>query len=95
MRVYRCFQCQHTHTGNLDGGGGGSAFEGYFGRVSYSFPGKYLLNATIRRDRSSKFAPQNRWGTFGSVGLGWIASEENFFRKIRATISCNYVMPGP
>lgn len=72
-----------NNPGNFDGGGGESAIEGYFGRVSYSYLGKYLLNATIRRDGSSKFAPQNRWGTFGSVGLGWIASEDNFFRKIK------------
>lgn len=70
-----------NNPGNFDGGGGESAIEGFFGRVSYSYLGKYLLNATVRRDGSSKFAPQNRWGTFGSVGLGWIVSEEDFFRK--------------
>ncbi|MDQ8005196.1 MAG: TonB-dependent receptor [Pedobacter sp.] len=56
---------------------------GFFGRVSYSYKSKYLLNATVRRDGSSKFAPQNRWGTFGSVGLGWIISEENFFKDVK------------
>ncbi|WP_199120146.1 TonB-dependent receptor [Pedobacter sp. ASV28] len=54
---------------------------GGFVRVSYAYNNKYLLNATIRRDGSSRFAPQNRWGTFGSVGLGWIASEEDFFKN--------------
>src|SRR5690606_17933564 len=39
------------------------------------------LNATIRRDGSSKFAPENRWGTFGSVGAGWIMSQEEFMRS--------------
>ncbi|MDB5209180.1 MAG: TonB-linked outer membrane protein SusC/RagA family [Sediminibacterium sp.] len=73
-----------NNPGNFDGGGGESAIEGFFGRLSYSYAGKYLLNATVRRDGSSKFAPQNRWGTFGSVGLGWIASEEKFFRKFDA-----------
>lgn len=53
---------------------------GVFGRLSYAYRNKYLLNATIRRDGSSKFAPENRWGTFGSVGLGWVASEEDFFK---------------
>lgn len=64
---------------------GGSGFEesnaGVFGRVSYAYKNRYLLNATIRRDGSSKFAPENRWGTFGSIGLGWVASEEDFFKN--------------
>lgn len=72
-----------NNPGNFDGGGGESAIAGYFARVSYSMSSKYLLNATIRRDGSSKFAPKNRWGTFGSVGLGWVASEEDFFKKVR------------
>ena len=46
--------------------------------------GKYLLNATIRRDGSSKFAPENRWGTFGSVGAGWVVSQEDFFVKVES-----------
>ncbi|RZK60401.1 MAG: TonB-dependent receptor [Pedobacter sp.] len=53
---------------------------GIFGRVNYAFKNKYLLNATIRRDANSRFAPVNRWGTFGSIGLGWVASEEDFFK---------------
>lgn len=68
----------------LSNGGGGSedALFGSFLRTAYSYKGKYLLNATIRRDASSKFAPENRWGTFGSVGAGWVLSQENFFNKI-------------
>jgi TonB-linked SusC/RagA family outer membrane protein len=61
------------------GGGSESAIMGSFARVGYNYMGKYLLNATIRRDGSSKFAPENRWGTFGSVGAGWVISDENFF----------------
>ncbi|TCC94505.1 TonB-dependent receptor [Pedobacter frigiditerrae] len=63
-------------------GGGGTEFSntGVFGRISYAYQNKYLLNASIRRDGSSIFAPKNRWGTFGSVGLGWVASEETFFK---------------
>ncbi len=63
-------------------GGGGSeeSNAGAFGRISYTYNNKYLLNATIRRDGSSRFAPANRWGTFGSVGLGWVASDEDFFK---------------
>lgn len=62
----------------------GSGFEesnaGFFLRGSYVFQNKYLLNATIRRDGSSKFPSANRWRTFGSIGIGWVASEETFFK---------------
>ncbi len=62
------------------GAGGEESNVGAFARVSYSYKNKYLLNATIRRDASSRFAPENRWGTFGSVGLGWVISDEDFFQ---------------
>ncbi|MBE9665714.1 SusC/RagA family TonB-linked outer membrane protein [Mucilaginibacter boryungensis] len=64
------------------GGGSLESQTGIFGRASYAYKSKYLVNATIRRDGSSRFAPQNRWGTFGSIGLGWVASEEDFFRNL-------------
>jgi len=50
----------------------------YFGRVIYSFDNKYLLTATIRRDGSSRFSDQHRWGTFPSVALGWKLHNEPF-----------------
>lgn len=50
----------------------------YFGRVNYSYQNKYLLTATLRTDGSSKFAEENRWGYFPSVGLGWVITEEKF-----------------
>ncbi len=65
------------------GGGSESSIVGSFARVGYTYMGKYLLNATIRRDGSSKFAPQNRWGTFGSIGAGWVVSDENFFKSVK------------
>lgn len=52
----------------------------YFGRLNYSYKDRYILAATIRRDGSSKFASHNRWGTFPSVGLGWVISEEGFIK---------------
>lgn len=64
-----------------NGGGSEESNAGAFARVSYSYLNRYLLNATVRRDGSSRFAPENRWGTFGSVGLGWIASDEAFFKN--------------
>lgn len=69
-----------ANPGNYSGGGSESAQLSYFGRVNYSFKNKYLVNASVRRDGISKFAPENRWGTFGSVGLGWVLSEEKFFK---------------
>lgn len=66
---------------NNGGGGFEESNVGAFARVSYAYSNKYLVNATIRRDASSKFSPENRWGTFGSVGLGWVASEEDFFKS--------------
>lgn len=64
------------------GAGGEEAYMSLLARVNYSFDNKYLVNATFRRDGSSKFAPENRWGNFGSVGLGWVISEEKFFDNV-------------
>ncbi len=55
----------------------------FFGNVDYIFKDKYLLKAAIRRDGSSRFGYGNRWGTFPSVGAGWIVSEEPFFGNKR------------
>lgn len=49
-----------------------------FGRIDYTYKGKYLLNATLRRDGSSKFAPAVRYGNFPSVSAGWRISQEGF-----------------
>ncbi|MFV0267213.1 MAG: SusC/RagA family TonB-linked outer membrane protein [Draconibacterium sp.] len=80
-------------------GYGGGPFDesmllSYFGRVSYNFREKYLVNATFRRDGSSRFDEEHRWGNFPSVSLGWVATNESFlestsnwldFFKIRAS----------
>jgi len=50
----------------------------YFGRVQYNYKGKYLLSAVIRRDGSTNFAPENKFGVFPSVSVGWVASDESF-----------------
>lgn len=54
------------------------AFIGYFIRANYKFNNKYLIGFTARVDGSSRFGENNRYGTFPSVALGWIASEEGF-----------------
>lgn len=56
----------------------------YLGRVTYNYDDKYLFQANIRSDRSSKFAPGNRVATFPSFSTGWRISQENFMRDIRA-----------
>lgn len=53
----------------------------FFGRVNYNYDNRYLLQATVRWDGSSKFGKNNRWGCFPSVALGWRISEEKFFPK--------------
>lgn len=53
----------------------------YFGRLNYTFNDKYLLTATIRRDGSSRFAPENRWATFPSVAFAWKIKEEDFIKS--------------
>lgn len=51
----------------------------FMGRANYAYDNKYLLTATVRRDGSSRFGKNNRWGTFPSVSLAWRLSKESFF----------------
>jgi TonB-linked SusC/RagA family outer membrane protein len=60
-----------TESGNLS----------YVGRVNYAYADKYLAEFTVRRDASTNFAPENRWGTFPSLSVGWVLSEEPFVRN--------------
>jgi len=53
--------------------------EGYFGRIMYDFDGRYHLQASYRRDASSRFHKDNRWGNFWSAGAAWVISKEDFF----------------
>jgi TonB-linked SusC/RagA family outer membrane protein len=52
---------------------------GYLARLNYNYDSKYIFSASIRRDASSRFGANNRWGTFPSASLGWVISEEDFF----------------
>ena len=62
-------------------------------RLTYNYKSKYLFTAAVRRDGSSRFGSENRWGTFPSFSVGWVVSDENFmksmpkvsFTKIRAS----------
>ncbi|SKD08874.1 TonB-linked outer membrane protein, SusC/RagA family [Chitinophaga ginsengisegetis] len=55
----------------------------YLARVNYAYKDKYLVTATVRSDGSSRFGPNNRWGTFPSVALGWRVSQEDFMKSSR------------
>lgn len=55
----------------------------WFGRATYAYDNRYLLEANIRRDGSSRFAPENRWGTFPAASAGWRISEEAFMTDTR------------
>lgn len=53
----------------------------YMGRLTYDYKNKYLFNFTAREDGSTRFPSDNRWGFFPSVGLGWVASQEDFIER--------------
>jgi TonB-linked SusC/RagA family outer membrane protein len=61
----------------------GNALQSFFGRGNYDYKGKYFVSIVIREDGTSKFAPKNKWGTFYSGSLGWVISQENFFKDIK------------
>ncbi|WP_168196303.1 TonB-dependent receptor [Echinicola soli] len=57
-------------------------FDAIFGRVNYNYNNKYLFSASLRRDRSSRFGPENRTGVFPSVSAGWNISDEPFMESL-------------
>lgn len=59
-------------------------FVSYFGRINYAYKDKYLLEASLRTDGSSRFGPGKRWATFPSVSVGWVVSDEEFMKRIPA-----------
>ncbi len=69
---------------DLSNGGGIYEFNlaSYFGRVNYSYLGRYLLEANIRTDGSSRFFEDYRWGVFPSFSAGWLVSEESFLKSV-------------
>lgn len=62
------------------GGLGLESLASYFGRVNYDYDNKYVLEGVFRYDGSSKFGPDQRWGTFPAVSVGWVLSREDFLR---------------
>ena len=67
--------------GGLSGGAAATEYNklGYLGRLNYNYNNKYIVAASIRRDGSSRFGANKRWGNFPSVAGGWVVSNESFF----------------
>jgi len=74
---------------NIDNGGSGATYSllSYFGKANYSYDDKYLLSATIRRDGSSRFGSNNRYGVFPAISAGWRLSQESFIKDNVSAIS--------
>jgi len=68
-------------TGN---GAGEWSLLSILGRVTYAYKNRYFLNGTIRRDGSSRFGPNSKWGTFPSVSGAWLVSDESFLKNSKA-----------
>lgn len=60
----------------------GYSLDSWFGQLSYDYAEKYFINGALRADGSSRFAKDNRWGTFGSVGAAWNVTKEDFLRDV-------------
>ncbi len=75
-------------TDNQQNSGSGSEWSiaSFFGRLNYDFEGKYLFEANVRYDGSSRFDIGHKWGLFPSFSLGWRISEENFWGNLKNTI---------
>lgn len=74
---------ENINGGTVNAGGEGITVQtlvSLLARVNYSYRDKYLLTATVRRDGSSRFGADNRWGTFPSASIGWRVSEEPFLK---------------
>lgn len=73
----------NTATGKMDGltERSESGLLSYIGRVNYSYNDRYMMEFLVRSDASTKFAPSNYWGVFPSLSLGWVVSEENWFKE--------------
>lgn len=59
----------------------------YYGRLNYSYDSRYLLSISVRRDGSSRFSRDNRWGTFPSLAVAWRVSKEKFFNSLEPIFS--------
>jgi len=81
----------HVMAGGEEPSSVGSASENnlisYLGRAIYSYDNKYILTATFRRDGSSRFSPENKWGNFPSISAAWGIGKEDFFKNLNTPIT--------
>jgi TonB-linked SusC/RagA family outer membrane protein len=66
--------------GTNGGGSGNWGMESYLGRLNYNYDSRYIVTGTLRRDGSSNFGPEKRWGTFPSISAAWRIAQEEFFQ---------------
>ena len=77
---------QTINAGTVTGGTSTAAewgIQSYLARLNYNFKDKYFLTSSIRRDGSSRFSKNNKWGYFPSVSVGWVLSDEDFLKDVR------------
>ncbi|HND87077.1 MAG TPA: SusC/RagA family TonB-linked outer membrane protein, partial [Saprospiraceae bacterium] len=95
LEKYSGYDAFNLTTNNLGAGGAGSALDAipyyselenrlisFFGRLNYSFKERYLLTATLRRDGSTRFGPNNRWGLFPSAAFAWRIMQEDWAQNL-------------
>jgi len=63
----------------------------YYGRAIYNYAGKYVVNVSVRRDGSSRFSPETRWGVFPAASAAWLISEEDFLKQNLLKYNVNYI----
>ncbi len=75
-------------SGTMQSGGSAGSYSlaSFFGKANYSYDDKYLASFTIRRDGSSRFGKNNRWGTFPAFSLGWRISQESFMKGLSSVL---------
>jgi TonB-linked SusC/RagA family outer membrane protein len=74
-------------TWELSGGKGDWSMESYFVRANYMYDNRYSLSVSYRGDASSNFGPNNKWGYFPGISLGWTATNEKFFEQIKNVVN--------
>lgn len=77
--LFRYLDAGQDEFENVSNNFGRSTLISYLGRVNYSYDSRYLFTASLRRDGSSKFGPENRYGNFPSLAVGWNVTNEEFF----------------
>ena len=84
---YLIYMNSATKMNSINGSATNWRMQSYFGRLNYAYRGKYLFEANVRYDGSSRFSPDSRWGAFPSFSLGWRLSEEYFMAGTKDYLS--------